>query len=251
MAMESPDMKVVYIYNSGFYVELEKTILIFDYASGELPAIPRNKSVYVFISHVHSDHYSPDAMRLGARLEDIHFVLSDDLLAKGSIRFFMNHVIDRRTRAAITWVKPDSTYSIGGIRVKTLTSTDAGVAFLVSVENRNIYHAGDLNMWVWPADDEQMNLKARNAFIKQISKLKDVPIDCAFLTLDPRQENLYAQGFDWFMRHTAVRTAFPMHFGDDRKIVDFLIADPVSEPYRDRIMHTQYYTSDPFGKLSK
>ena len=44
-------MKVTYIYHSGFAVELEKSVLLFDYCEGELPQWGREKAVYVFASH--------------------------------------------------------------------------------------------------------------------------------------------------------------------------------------------------------
>ena len=33
-------------------------------------------------------------------------------------------------------------------RLKALPSTDLGVAFLCCLDGRNIYHAGDLNLWL-------------------------------------------------------------------------------------------------------
>ena len=37
---------------------------------------------------------------------------------------------------------------------------------------------------------------------REIDKLKDIVIDIAFVPLDPRQENQYAWGMDYFMKHT-------------------------------------------------
>ena len=52
-------MKITYLYNSGFIVELEKHILLFDYFKGKLPKLDPNKALYVFVSHLHYDHYNP------------------------------------------------------------------------------------------------------------------------------------------------------------------------------------------------
>ena len=35
------------------------------------------------------------------------------------------------------------------VDIRAFKSTDQGVAFLASLEGRTIYHAGDLNNWVW------------------------------------------------------------------------------------------------------
>ena len=52
-------MQVTYIYNSGFLVELDKHILLFDYYQGTIPPLNQNKPLYVFVSHFHHDHYNP------------------------------------------------------------------------------------------------------------------------------------------------------------------------------------------------
>ena len=51
-------MKVTYIHHSGYMVELEKSILLFDWWKGDLPVIDPEKDLYVFVSHAHEDHYS-------------------------------------------------------------------------------------------------------------------------------------------------------------------------------------------------
>ena len=44
---------------------------------------------------------------------------------------------------------------------------------------------------------------------REIDKLKDIVIDIAFVPLDPRQENQYAWGMDYFMKHTHTKYVFP------------------------------------------
>ena len=51
-------MKITHIYHSGFVIELESTVLIFDWYSGELPDFDPGKKVFVFVTHGHADHYS-------------------------------------------------------------------------------------------------------------------------------------------------------------------------------------------------
>ena len=53
-------MKVTFIYHSAFLVELERCSLLFDWYGGDLPKIDRTKPLYVFASHHHGDHYSPE-----------------------------------------------------------------------------------------------------------------------------------------------------------------------------------------------
>ena len=51
-------MIVTYIRHSGFLVETERFYYIFDYESGSLPELDREKPVLVLSSHSHSDHYN-------------------------------------------------------------------------------------------------------------------------------------------------------------------------------------------------
>lgn len=45
--------------------------------------------------------------------------------------------------------------------VKTLFSTDEGVAFLLRCSEGTIYHAGDLNDWVWNGEPDEENRQAK------------------------------------------------------------------------------------------
>ena len=54
-------MTLTYIFHSGFVLETEKSILIFDYwldLNGVVPPfLKKDKPVYVFSSHFHEDHF--------------------------------------------------------------------------------------------------------------------------------------------------------------------------------------------------
>ena len=53
-------IKVTYLDHSGFLVELEDAYFLFDYYKGRLPQIDLEKKMFVFVSHVHHDHYRKD-----------------------------------------------------------------------------------------------------------------------------------------------------------------------------------------------
>ena len=59
--------KITHIYHSGFVLELNETVLIFDWYSGELPSFDTSKKVIVFVTHGHPDHYSPRIWELEKR----------------------------------------------------------------------------------------------------------------------------------------------------------------------------------------
>ena len=51
-------LKITYITHSSFFIETDRTCLLFDYYTGTIPKVPEGKKLYVFASHRHGDHYS-------------------------------------------------------------------------------------------------------------------------------------------------------------------------------------------------
>ena len=51
------------IGHSGFTVESETHMLLFDYWKGGLPRLPAKKKLYVFVTHSHEDHFNPAIFR--------------------------------------------------------------------------------------------------------------------------------------------------------------------------------------------
>ncbi len=58
-------MRVTYIGHSGFSVELESHILLFDYYEGTMPEFDPAKKLLVFASHSHPDHFNRDPEACG------------------------------------------------------------------------------------------------------------------------------------------------------------------------------------------
>ncbi|MCR0567060.1 MBL fold metallo-hydrolase [[Clostridium] innocuum] len=237
-------LDIKYLDHAGFLIETDHHVLIFDFSTGRLPSIPSEKSVYVFISHCADDHFNKNIFHLATKVNDIrYYVPAASVNSKKSLRFFFHHVIEKKTREAITFIKPDQAYHSKGVSFKTLHSSDAdhGVAYLVQTDGYNIFHAGHLHMWTWPLEETHINKRAEIAYTEQILKLRKIHIHVAFLLLDPRQENMYADGFDYFMKHINVDEVYPMHFNHQEKIIDFLLQDSKSESYRKKIRHTCDY----------
>lgn len=74
-------MKVTFIEHSGFCVELEHTILLFDYVKGKLPQLSKEKNLAVFVSHSHSDHYNSQIWDLKKKYENVRYVIAEDVPA--------------------------------------------------------------------------------------------------------------------------------------------------------------------------
>ena len=220
-------MKITYLDHSGFAVEYKKYVLIFDWYKGKLPEFDSEKEIYVFSSHSHYDHFDRKIFELENIYPNIRYVLSAD-------------ITEKPVPSKVWFVIADKEYRIGNLKVQTLHSTDAGVAFLVYVDDRIIYHAGDLNWWHWEEEEsEYYNEQMRMDYQKEIHKLKNIRIDVAFVPLDPRQEEQYYWGLDYFMKHTDTELVFPMHMWGHYEVYEKLMNNPQAESYKEHVMHVK------------
>ncbi len=219
-------MKITYLHHSGFLAELDCCCLVFDYFNKGLTRLP-DKPVLIFASHAHHDHYDPGIFRFVRPDQSVTAILSRDI---------------RRLPAGmeVLRVSPGRDYDLPfGIRLTTLRSTDAGVAFYLKTPEGCIYHAGDLNEWVWAGESEQYNKQMIGSYRHEIDKLHGLPVDCAFVPLDPRQEDDYARGLLYVLRVLAPKHVFPMHYWGKPEIIDrFLREYP---QYQDYVNCTEHY----------
>ena len=223
-------MKVTYLEHSGFAAEYKEYVLIFDWYRGSLPEFDQQKKIYVFASHSHYDHFNKKIFGWSEQYPDVRYILSADIAGKEQ-----SEEQSERT----VYVTANKKYDFDGIKVQTLHSTDEGVAFIVYMEDKVIYHAGDLNWWHWDEETESYNDQMRQDYQMEIDKLKDIVIDIAFVPLDPRQENQYAWGMDYFMKHTHTKYVFPMHMWGDYEVYDRLMENPEAEPYKERVIEVK------------
>lgn len=216
-------VQVTYLAHSGFAVEIGEKVLIFDYYEGDLSFISTKKQVYFFASHAHYDHFKRRIFQWADKCEHVRYILSDDIQAKGP-------------KGQTLKVQARQKLKLDDLKIQTLRSTDQGVAFLVETEGIRLYHAGDLNWWHWEEEGEVYNERMRRNYQHEIRKvLEGRRIDIAFLPLDPRQQEQYSLGLDYYMRHTQTRYVFPMHMWEKHETCERFLKDPVSEDYREKV----------------
>lgn len=200
-------MKIIYFKHSGFAVILDRCTLLFDYIEGDLSSLPRDQKLYVFVSHSHHDHYVKKIFEL-AQEYDVTYILSDDINYKNSL-------LD------LHFIGVDQELKFMNISLRTLKSTDLGVAFCVSVDDKVIYHAGDLHDWYWEGENsDEENQSVHDDYINEIQKLKNIKVDVAFLVLDPRQEDQFSLGMKGFLDLIDVDYVFPMHLWEDYDMIN-------------------------------
>lgn len=218
-------MNITFIAHSGFLVEWNKFYTLFDWWEGELPPLDPAKPLLVFASHSHEDHFDPKIFRLCARYPDTRFILSHDIrLARRRW-----HKIDMTDEifARVTSIRVDSLLAteVSGeaLTVRTINSTDAGVAFLLSAEGKLVYHAGDLNWWHWQEEGRlyctNMAANYRRAIEKLAAAVRDeaadagcaAVIDAAMAPLDPRMGESSGMGIEHLLKNVPIARLFPMH----------------------------------------
>lgn len=208
-------MQVTYIDHSCFCVELREHILLFDYFRGTLPRFNNHKKIISFSSHAHPDHFVPELFHVLGSYDQVTFVVSKDIKNKH------RNEIQKQIEAgrSIITAGADDMLHLHELNVKTLRSTDEGIAFLINVEGLYIFHAGDLNWWHWMGETKSYNNNMAADFKREIDKIHDQMIDIAFFPVDPRLEEAYRYGVDYFLKNTRTRYLLPMHCWDQYEII--------------------------------
>lgn len=203
-------MKIYYIHHSSFLLEMDKSYLLFDYFKRDIPEMDPDKHLYVLSTHSHPDHYRDKVFDLYRDRKNVSFILSDDIVPK------------LESDAALAdFLGPNKEYQIGDLRIKTYESTDLGLAFLIEVEGKRIYHSGDLNWWTWHGYETEEEYEIMtDRFKKEISKLEGEDIDLAMVVLDPRQGERYDWGIKYYLQKTNNKYLVPMHCWDKFEVID-------------------------------
>ena len=214
---------IYYIYHSGFVLELEKSILIFDFY--RIPTDKKNeeesfiskfikrtdKKVYVFSSHSHSDHFNKEILKWLNLNENIKYILSDDIKIHKHKNFY--------------FTKEGDSFELDNLKISTFGSTDLGSSFYVNVEDKNIFHSGDLHLWHWEDDTLEEEKTMYDAYMSELEKIKKLDrIDIAFVPVDPRLGVNTLEGVELFYKVLKPKLIVPMHFSDDysqmKKFID-------------------------------
>ncbi len=198
-------VNVEYLAHSGYVVETDHHVMIFDYVDGNLPRhyLDNHKYTVFFVTHSHDDHYHPGI-----------FKYKKDVIVSEDVR------IPIKEQATI--VRPFDSLILNGIKVNVFGSTDLGVSYLVNSDGVSIFHAGDLNDWHWKEESTIDEIELANfQFLNIIEDLKDHAVDIAMFPVDPRMRKDFDQGARTYIQTIRPTWFFPMHYADTRSIRSF------------------------------
>jgi L-ascorbate metabolism protein UlaG (beta-lactamase superfamily) len=208
-------LDIYYLYNSGFVIEHGGDAIVVDYYRGglggqwrmPLPAEPLSyRDIYVFASHAHGDHYTPEIFTWREEHPGIRYVLSDDIRPHG-----------RAILSDITYLADGREADVVSLRVKAYGSTDQGISFHIrTADGLDIFHAGDLNFWHWADESTRAEVEEADAdFTRELAKIRAGirKLDAAFFPVDPRVGRDYYRGAVRFCEAMKPALLIPMHFG--------------------------------------
>ncbi len=228
-------MKVTFLTHSAFLLEWDAFYALFDctftepYVS-ELPALDAKKPLLVFSSHRHEDHFDPKIFSLAGQYPLTRFFLSRDVNLSDKRRAAFGVTDELMER--VTLLRPDSAAvtEVNGVEIsiRTVKSTDIGVAFLVKAEGKLVYHAGDLNRWHWTDEGEDYCAKMAESYTRAIEKLaaaaaEEMPsplLTAAMIPFDTRLLDGYSLGALELLAAIPAKHVFPMHMWSHFEFID-------------------------------
>lgn len=221
-------LKITYIRHDCFLLETGQLSAVFDYynfdsaAEEELPyflqRIPKEKPLYVIVSHHHKDHFTPRIFGWSRKFANIHYIISNDTHRIAKHYFTADSRYSGPLRTApesVTVLKPGEEYSDNLLTVRAFSSTDIGNSYALHTAERTVFHAGDLNAWIWrdESTDEEV-AEAMQGFEKVLADLSAYTdrFDIAMFPVDARIGTGFFTGAATFVRKFTIGIFIPMHF---------------------------------------
>ena len=208
-------LKVIYLAQSGFAILGETATIVIDYYSDSCigdrclsngvvdnALLHRPGRFYVLCSHGHADHFNPVVLSWRKVRPDIVYLFSYDLLNNG-----------QTTDSDAIYLKQGYTYADETLQLSAFDST-----FVLKLEGKTLFHAGDLNNWHWNEEvppEEAAGYEA--AYLAELEKISTAypKVDAAFFPVDPRLGKDYMRGAQQFVDSIDVGCFIPMHFGTE------------------------------------
>lgn len=220
ITMSIRQARIWYLHHSGFLVETGNYYFVFDYSQDEptgsdrsldngvisLRQLDDRKSIFVFVSHAHADHFNRVVFKWQEERSDIMYILSDDVR------------LDSK-RSNYYFLPPYRELVLDDVKIRTFGSTDVGVSFLVEADGISVFHAGDLNCWYWYYESTEDELiQDKQSFEKEMTRIKGQKVDIAFFPVDPRLKEYFHMGGEYFIKNIKPKLFVPMHFWDQYRI---------------------------------
>lgn len=187
--------------------------------------------VYFLVSHHHKDHFTKKIFEFAKILPRVQYIISEDV--ERSVRYLLrsegtykgNLKVDPST---VYTLKPGETFEDSLLRVNAFGSTDIGNSYVVEVDGKRLFHAGDLNAWMWK--DESTPQEVAEAILDYETKIDEIEkhfhsFDLVMFPVDARIGRDWWEGAFRFVHRFDVGLFVPMHFclyNSDKEQIDFI-----------------------------
>lgn len=219
---------LTYIFHDCFVYEDEAVVIVFDFwkdpldnGNAENPPLldlfKVDKAKYVVVSHHHKDHFTRRIFLWQKMFPDLNYIVSADVYRTVKYMFREDSVYGgfRPDASKVTVLKPGERYEDGILTVEAFGSTDIGNSYAVESQGRKVFHAGDLNAWLWLDESTEKEVReAREQYEKIVADIKSryERFDLVMFPVDSRIGREYWWGAGYFVRQILTDLFVPMHF---------------------------------------
>lgn len=220
------NQKLIYLNHSGFILELDELVLIFDFFTDPAKCLPvysqLDKTLVFFVSHDHPDHWVPEILYFEHK-RPIYYILDRSCDTRSSRR------AGREEGREIIFVDPgniqkDKLKDIPQLlRIYVFGSNDEGCSFIIVTEQGSYIHLGDLNDWDWQDEDSP---KMEADYRRELSLFKNAwaeiqtddnlppaakELILSFVPVDGRLAETALKAALTFLNYLTPRYIVPMH----------------------------------------
>lgn len=212
-------MIVTYIYHSCYLLEFSRFSVIFDFYQDarknenqfwvEDYLLSKPEDLYVFCTHSHADHFNPDVLEWKAQKNNIKYIFSKELLEADAVNDSSEDIL---------FLDKGDIFEDDCLKAQAFGSTDIGGSFLLTIDGKLIFHAGDLNNWHWNEEVPKIEASGyENNYLCELELLAESlkHLFLAMFPIDPRLGKDYMRGAEQFVRRVSTDYFLPMHFGDN------------------------------------
>lgn len=220
-------IELIYLHHDCFLLKTPQFSVVFDYYAdsdgeakdrpGFFDYIDPEKPLYVLVSHHHKDHFTKKIFEWQQMHGDVRYIISKDV-GKFSRHILREDSLYKGVRpkpGSVVTLKKGEEYNDSLLCVRAFGSTDIGNSYLISAGDKKIFHAGDLNAWIWKdestAAEVEASLREFRAIVSDIAEIAP-KIDIVMFPVDSRIGTEYYSGASIFVNMIDVCYFIPMHF---------------------------------------
>ena len=219
--------KLTYIWHDCFVFEDKTNIIVFDFwqdlitTDDGIPFFIKNadksKKLFVIVSHHHKDHFTNKIFEWEEMFFSITYIISKDVArhARHILRSDSIYSGKKPNPQNVIILSPGEAYSSEDFKIEAFRSTDIGNSYVVESGETILFHAGDLNAWIWKDESSEKEILTSiskfNVILESIYE-RFPSFDIAMFPVDPRIGTNYFEGARIFVRKFNIKHFFPMHF---------------------------------------